>query len=290
MLIGVSFALTGASHRAAAAGSCSGGDAALDGEEQSLIALVNGYRAQHGLVRLTTNAVLNRTAAWMVEDLSSHGIFSHTDSLGRPFYVRAKDCGYAMPGGENLSGGTIKDTGALAFDQFRNSPAHDAIMLSPEFREIGVARTHGGPLGWYWAVEFGLGAAEPEDTPTPTPAPPPPPPPAGAAPVRVAQPAAPAVVVAPAAPAAEAAVAPALAPMDWDGSAALPANATLIRWSGGETPAAGAMSGLGGESYVVYTYDVWFKVWLHYSPGMPGMLQTLDTLRPGNEYWVLATP
>lgn len=240
-------------------------DFSLDSEESGLIALVNGYRARQGLVALTVAPALNRTAAWMVTDLSTRGTFSHTDSLGRPFYVRTKDCGYANPGGENIGAGTVRDTGAAAFDQFHNSPAHDSMMLAPEFREIGVARLHGGPYGWYWAVEFGLGGAA-EQAPAPAPAP--------------------AATVAPAAPAALApvvAAAPAPAPT----IASLKPGANLVTWAGEDTPIEDVVRDLGDSVVSVYAYDSSSSGWLHYSPGAPDYLQTLPSLHKGEQYWVL---
>ena len=271
LLLGAgAFALTAAGPSPARAlTNCTVSDFSLDSEESSLIALVNGYRVRHGLVALTVATGLNRTAAWMVNDLSTRSAFSHADSLGRPFYVRTKDCGYANPGGENIGAGTVRDTGTAAFDQFHNSPEHDSIMLAPEFREIGVARHQGGPYGWYWAVEFGLGdsaeqAAAPPPAPTATVAP------AAPRPVAAAAPAPPSP-----------APAPAPAPL------ALTPGANLVTWAGDDTPTADALQDLGNSVVVVYAYDPSSSGWLHYSPGAPIYLQTLPSLRKGQQYWVL---
>ena len=244
---------------------CTVSDFSLDGEESSLIALINGYRTRHGLVALTVAPALNRTATWMVTDLSARSTFSHPDSLGRPFYVRTKDCGYPNPGGENIGAGTVRDTGGSAFDQFHNSPEHDSIMLAPEFREIGVARLHGGPYGWYWAVEFGLGDANAQAA---APAP---------APAATAPPAAPAPVVA-------AAPAP---PPPAPSVPALKDGANQVTWAAEDTPTADAVRDLGVPVVVVYGYDPSSNGWLHYSPGAPIYLQTLPSLHKGEQYWVL---
>lgn len=267
LLVGAgAFALTAAGPSPARAlTNCAVSDFSLDSEESALIALVNDYRARHGLVALTVAAGLNRTATWMVTDLSTRSAFSHPDSLGRPFYVRAKDCGYANPGGENIGAGTVRDTGAAAFDQFHNSPEHDSIMLAPEFREIGVARLHGGPYGWYWAMEFGLG-----DSAEQAPAPPP----------------APAATVAPAAPAPVVAAAPA-PPAPTTPIPALKTGPNLVTWAGEDTPIADVVRDLGDSVVVVYGYDPSSSEWLHYSPGAPIYLQTLPSLHQGEQYWVL---
>lgn len=288
LVIALLAAFSGAanSQRVVASGSCSGGDASLDAEEQALIALTNSYRAEHGLRTLSAAPGLNRTAAWMVADMVTKSGFSHTDSLGRGFAPRANDCGYGAPGGENIGAGTNRNTAPAAFELFRNSPTHNEIMLSPEFVEIGVGRASGGPYGWYWAVEFGYGApavAAPVATPPPAPAPAP-------------------AAAAPAAPAPEpSAAAPAAAAVDQEPEPAPPADIaapadsvslesgpTLVTWQGDNAPVATVLAGLGGTVRVVYAYNPWFDVWLLYSPGSPSFVQTLTTLVHGEQYWVIA--
>ncbi|MEO9256686.1 MAG: CAP domain-containing protein, partial [Tepidiformaceae bacterium] len=125
--------------RANATGTCAASGSSLDGEEQALITLTNNYRTQHGLVALSVSSTLQQAATWMAADMTTKSGFGHTDSLGRPFYVRQVDCGYSVPGGENIGAGGARVSAVQAFDLFFNSAEHNAIMLSPEFRDIGVA-------------------------------------------------------------------------------------------------------------------------------------------------------
>ena len=106
--------------QASASGTCATSGASLDSEEQSLINLTNSYRAQHGLGALSVSPALQQAAAWMATDMTTKSGFGHTDSLGREFYVRQADCGYAVPGGENIGAGSARVTGADAFDLFHN--------------------------------------------------------------------------------------------------------------------------------------------------------------------------
>ena len=163
----------------------------MDGEAQAFLGLINSYRAQNGLGTLSVSPALTVDASWMANDLGTHGYFSHTDSLGRDPWTRAADCGYGSAGGENLAAGTDRSTAQGAFQLFRNSPEHNAIMLTAEFHEIGIARAYvaGSPYLWYWVTDFGRGggaapaaaapapaaAAAPPPAPTAPPAPPPPP-------------------------------------------------------------------------------------------------------------------
>ena len=176
----------------------------------------------------------------MVNDMATKGYFGHSDSLGRNPWTRMGDCGNPTYGGENLAAGTERDSAAAAFELLRNSPSHNAVMLSPEFRLIGIARQFvaGSPYGWYWATDFGYGdapieaAAPPPPTaapaaPAPVSAPPPPPKPqvAAAAPPRTA---APSMAAAQPEPTAAAAPEPepevaAPPPMVWEGDAQLAA-------------------------------------------------------------------
>lgn len=150
----------GSASAGAAPGNCTVSGVNPDAEELALIAAINSYRAQNGLGQLAFNATLERAARWMASDMVTKQGFSHVDSLGRAFWVRSEDCGYASPGGENIAAGTLRTSGQSAFDLFRSSPLHDAVMRSPEFTEIGAARAHGGYYGWYWAVEFGDGTPQ----------------------------------------------------------------------------------------------------------------------------------
>ena len=104
--------------------------------------------------------------------MATKGYFSHTDSLGRNPWTRLGDCGNPTYGGENLAAGTERASASAAFELLRNSPGHNAIMLSPEFRLIGIARqvAAGSPYGWYWATDFGDGDAAVEaEAPPPAP-------------------------------------------------------------------------------------------------------------------------
>ena len=115
----------------------------------------------------------------MVNDMATTGRFGHTDSLGRDPWTRLADCGNPSYGGENLAAGTERSSAGSAFELLRNSPSHNAVMLSPEFRLIGIARQFvaGSPYGWYWATDFGNGDAASLAAPVATVAPAPPPPP-----------------------------------------------------------------------------------------------------------------
>jgi len=152
--------------------------AALDGEEQAFLGMINSYRAQNGLGPLSLNDQLNTASKWMSQDMGAHNYFSHTDSQGRDPFARMAAFGYNYNTwrGENLAAGT--DSAQAAFDMWRNSAGHNANMLNGNFTVIGIGRayTPSSGFGWYWTTDFGgAGGGQPAPPPPPPPAPPPPP-------------------------------------------------------------------------------------------------------------------
>lgn len=129
---------------------------ALDREEAVFLGLINKYRAQNGLGRLVASPTLTSSSKWMSQDMASRSYFSHTDSMGRSPFTRMAAFAYNFSTymGENIAAG-FSDAQST-FVQWRNSPAHNANMLNPGFRAIGIGRGNGrGAYGWYWTTDFG---------------------------------------------------------------------------------------------------------------------------------------
>ncbi len=130
---------------------------ALDGEEQVMLRLVNEYRAQNGLVQLKVSISLTRSADWMSADMAAKNYFGHVDSQGRDPFVRMAAFGYGYPAtkGENLAAGY--NDAVRTFNQWKNSAGHNATMLNPNFKVIGIARAYGDSTRykWYWTTDFG---------------------------------------------------------------------------------------------------------------------------------------
>lgn len=147
---------------------CQGsGDATtpLDSEEQAFLVLINNYRAQNGLGSLTACTSLNRAAQGHSEDMRDKNYFSHTGLDGSSPWERSCDACYELGCGpmtamaENIAAGNSGAQGT--FDQWKNSPGHNANMLGASFKMIGIGRaTGGGQYGTYWTNVFG-GDSEP---------------------------------------------------------------------------------------------------------------------------------
>jgi uncharacterized protein (TIGR03437 family) len=129
----------------------------LDSEEQLMLRLINEYRAQNGLVQLRASIALTRAGDWLSVDMAAKNYFSHTDSQGRNPFVRmgAFNYNYQTSKGENIAAGYID--AVRTFNQWKNSAGHNATMLNPNYRVIGIARANNpnSRYKWYWTTDFG---------------------------------------------------------------------------------------------------------------------------------------
>lgn len=144
----------------------------MDAVELEVLALINAERARAGAPPLLPSVTLARAAAWMSEDIVENRNWAHTDSLGRPFHQRLRDCG--MSGGywgENLG---IAGSAAAVVSGWMGSSGHRANMLNPQFAYAGVGYYEGA-----WTLDLsssdatgapvpGLPSVSPTPTATPT--------------------------------------------------------------------------------------------------------------------------
>src|SRR5581483_2349336 len=105
---------------------------------------LNQIRVAHGLVPLTLNPELSAAAAQHTNEMLADGYFAHNSFDGTLFWRRI--AGFYPSAsfhywsvGENLlwSGAPIDAKGALAL--WMASPEHRANILTPRWREIGIA-------------------------------------------------------------------------------------------------------------------------------------------------------
>jgi uncharacterized protein YkwD len=113
------------------------------GIEQNMIALVNGYRAQHGLLPLKTNNALMRAARFHSRDMVENDYFDHTSQDGEQFFQRLSRFGYHwLSAGEAIGEASGLVSPAAAADQavtmWRQSPPHNKILLTGSFRAVGI--------------------------------------------------------------------------------------------------------------------------------------------------------
>lgn len=128
----------------------------LDAQEAEFLRLINEYRASKGLRALVATRLLDQVAYDHSLDMATHAYFDHNDQQGKTPFDRMRAAGYS--GGwmaENIAAGNA--SAAATFDQWKNSPGHDANMLGTHYVAIGIGRATaaGSPYGWYWTTDFG---------------------------------------------------------------------------------------------------------------------------------------
>jgi len=126
-------------------------------EAQRFLVLINRYRRTLSLRPLALDAVLQKSAQWMSEDMAQHDYMAHTDSQGRDPFKRMADMGYTANTykAENVAAGQA--TAEEVFAAWKKSPHHNANMLNANFAFLGVgwAYNRATEYGWFWATTFG---------------------------------------------------------------------------------------------------------------------------------------
>ena len=125
------------------------GAAARAKHEASLLAVVNGVRADHGLRPLAVDTRLTRAARGHSATLLRRGVLAHGS-----FSVRLRRSGARGPRfGENLAWGTRRYASADAIVRsWLASPGHRANLLRPGFRRIGIGALAGRFAGYRGAT------------------------------------------------------------------------------------------------------------------------------------------
>ena len=126
--------------------------------QSDLIALVNSYRASNGLQTVSANGALTAAASWMASDMAEKNYIGHVSSDGRSPTQRMSAFGYpatSMYTGEDLAAGY--GTAGAVLAGWQASPAHDAVLLNPNYDTIGIGLVYNASstYKWYWAADFG---------------------------------------------------------------------------------------------------------------------------------------
>lgn len=117
------------------------------------VAALNSYRASKRLRPVTLDADLTAMAQHQTDEMATHGELSHT--VAGAFASRLAQAHIlADEAGENLGAGYYSLDEAMA--GWKGSSEHNANMLQPGFRRIGVAiaKTSRSHWGVFWAMEF----------------------------------------------------------------------------------------------------------------------------------------
>lgn len=111
-----------------------------------IIRLTNIKRAENGLSPLTYNAVLSQAALAKGNDMINKNYWAHVAPDGTQPWTFFLSAGYKYKyAGENLAR-DFNDS-ASTVDAWMASPSHKENMLSPNYKEIGVAVVNGSLTG-----------------------------------------------------------------------------------------------------------------------------------------------
>lgn len=135
---------------------------AYDDQELAFLGLINNYRQQNGMAPLALDTKLSNAAFGHSADMAINNFFSHTGSNGSSPWDRIRAAGYDYNTslGENIAAGYTATGDYSAQDVFtawKNSPEHNANMLSTNYHAIGISRYY-NPASyyhWYWTTDFG---------------------------------------------------------------------------------------------------------------------------------------
>lgn len=116
-----------------------------------VVNLANQQRKARGLAPLAINTALTKAAKVHSNDQAARNKMTHTGSNGSNPGQRIAAQKYpARTWGENVAAGYVTATAVM--NGWMNSPGHRANILSPQFKEIGVAATTGTSGAIYWTM------------------------------------------------------------------------------------------------------------------------------------------
>ena len=121
----------------------------------TLLAAMNGARAQYGLAPLKADGALNAAASAHSADLASRGVLDHVGGDGATLLQRLLRVGWhGTMAGEDLAVGYGPKATVQAW---LASPGHRANLLSPSFHRVGVGvvtGSFGGASAGFVTADF----------------------------------------------------------------------------------------------------------------------------------------
>lgn len=118
----------------------------FDDQAIAILAEINEYRQENNLSPLKLNPTLTSTALAKSSDIIERDYWSHTapDGFGFRQLINSSHYKYKLAG-ENLAFGY--SSAEKVVDSWINSPSHNAVLLHPDFKEVGIGLTTGNFKG-----------------------------------------------------------------------------------------------------------------------------------------------
>jgi len=151
--------------------SASAGSFCGDSQERAFLGLINAYRSQNHLATLSFSRALGAASKFHSTDMAQGNYFNHyLTRAGINWTTNVRNYGYTGSSlAENIAAG--ESSAQETFIQWKNSPEHNANMLSATYKAIGIGRafTRTSTYNWYWTTDFGnkVDATAPACSPEP---------------------------------------------------------------------------------------------------------------------------
>jgi uncharacterized protein YkwD len=140
----------------------------LNSYEQQLVKYINHERTARHLAKLQVNAKLVDSARAHSAEMGLLKYFDHNSPTGETWGARIANHGYTRQGfrvwkaGENIAWGAGLYSSPVAIvDQWMHSAAHRAVVLTKDFRDVGVGAVscngYGSVDGMVWFFTLDLG-------------------------------------------------------------------------------------------------------------------------------------
>jgi uncharacterized protein YkwD len=156
-LLGIVSALAILAFGVAAPAPAEAASARLDRQEKRVVRFINSIRRAHGLPGLKVSRSLNRAANYHSWEMVVGNFFAHSSRNGTSSAQRVRRFKRARRVGENLAyvpGSSRTNAAWTVVEMWMNSPGHRAVLLSPGFRRLGVARKSGSLGGGRRGIVF----------------------------------------------------------------------------------------------------------------------------------------
>ena len=126
-----------------------------DALRAGLLDWINTQRAELGLAGFQHNSALSKAASGHACDMAARGYFSHQRPGGPDLKARLKAVGYGLrKAGENIAYSRQAKVSSAA-EIWRNSPPHWQTIISPDYKDIGIAVAVSDEGRVYWVMDVG---------------------------------------------------------------------------------------------------------------------------------------
>ncbi|MDQ3011829.1 MAG: CAP domain-containing protein [Acidobacteriota bacterium] len=128
----------------------------LDNAEADFLLLLNQYRASKGVGPVPPSVALTMASDSLSQDLANREEVSKANSNGFSGYMRYRGFGFYKI---DINFDTLATVTRLIdlpafFEQVKQSPEFDAMMLRPQWKTVGIARAYNGAGSYFWVLDF----------------------------------------------------------------------------------------------------------------------------------------